>query len=130
MNDDDTRTKAFEQRAGAVLNESVTRVNANVRSRLNQSRHAALEEIASNRRSFWRAPLLMPATGAVAGAVLVAFMLTAHFRGNHVSPVEGQGFDDIEMLADSDGLDLVENGDGGFYEWAAAQSEDGDGTSG
>ena len=130
MNADDTRTKEFEQRAGAVLNESVTRVNANVRSRLNQARHAALEEMASNRRSFWRAPLVMPATGAVAAAVLVAFMLTAHFRGNHVSPAEGQGFDDIEMLADSDGLDLVENGDGGFYEWAAAQSEDGDGTSG
>ncbi len=130
MNADDTRTKEFEQRAGAVLNESVTRVNANVRSRLNQARHAALEEIASNRHSFWRAPLLMPATGAVAAAVLVAFMLTAHFRGNHVLPAEGQGFDDIEMLADTDGLDLVENGDGGFYEWAAAQSEDSDGTSG
>jgi hypothetical protein len=35
------------------------------------------------------------------------------------------------MLADTEGLDLLEN-EGTFYEWAARQSEDGgtDGTSG
>lgn len=132
MNADDLQTKGFEQRASAMLDDSVTRVNARVRSRLNQARQAAVEEIAAGRRSFWRGPALMPATGAVAAAALVALLLTAHFRGER-SPLtaDGQAIDDIEMLADNEGLDLVEN-EGSFYEWAARQSEQGgiDGTSG
>jgi hypothetical protein len=134
MNADEMQTKEFEERARALLDESVTRVDARVRSRLNQARHAALEEIATRRRSFWRAPLFMPATGAVAAAVLVAIVLTAQFRGDGTLPV-GEGgqaaFDDIEMLADNDGLDLIENWDGGFYEWAASEGDEHvDGTSG
>jgi len=133
MNADEMQVKEFEQRASEVLGESVTRVDARVRSRLNQARHAALEEIAQGRRSFWRGPVLMPATGAVAAAAVVALVLTTHFRGDHVSQLAEGGqaaFDDIEMLADRDGLDLVENYDGGFYEWAAQEGDDGDGTSG
>ena len=131
MNADEMQTKEFEQRAGAMLDESVTRVNGRVRSRLNQARQAALTEVASSRRSFWRGPAFMPATGAVAAATLVALVLTAHFRGDHALPLGegGQAFDDIEMLADTEGLDLAEN-DGNFYEWAAGQGEVGDGTSG
>lgn len=133
MSADDMQSKGFERRASALLGESVTRVNAGVRSRLSQARHAALEEIAAGRRSFWRGPVFMPAAGAFAGAVLVALLLTSHYRGQHaLPPTEGgqAAFDDIEMLADSDGLELVENWDGAFYEWAAGQSEEGDGTSG
>jgi hypothetical protein len=133
MNADERQTKELEERARALLGESVTRVNARVRSRLNQARHAALEEMAARRPSFWRRPLFMPATGAVAAAVLVALVLNTQFRGDHVSPLAEGGqaaFDDIEMLADAEGLDLLENWDGGFYEWAAAESEDSDGTSG
>jgi anti-sigma-K factor RskA len=132
MNADDTQMKELEQRAGAVLDESVARVNAHVRSRLNQARQAALAEVAESRRSFWRNPVLMPATGGVAAAALVALVFTAQFRTDRALPVgENQAaFDDIELLADTDGLDLIENFDSGFYEWAAAASEDGDGTSG
>jgi anti-sigma-K factor RskA len=136
MNADEKQTKDFEERASALLGESVTRVNARVRSRLNQARHAALEEMTANagRRAWWRAPVFMPATGAVAAAVLVLLIVTSHQRGGGALPVleaSGQPVDDIEMLADSDGLDLLENWDGGFYEWAASESEGGsDGTSG
>jgi anti-sigma-K factor RskA len=131
MSADEIQTKEFEQRASAMLDESATRVNARVRSRLNQARQAALAEVASSRRSFWRAPAFVPATGAVAAAALVALVLTAHFRADRTLPLAegGQAFDDIEMLADAEALDLAEN-DGTFYEWAAGQSEDGDGTSG
>jgi anti-sigma-K factor RskA len=131
MNADEMRTKEFEQRASATLDEGVTRVNARVRSRLNQARQAALAEIESGRRSFWRGPALVPASGAVAAAALVALVLTAHFRAEHALPLVegGQAVDDIEMLADSEALELSEN-DGTFYEWAAGQSEVGDGTSG
>jgi hypothetical protein len=31
--------------------------------------------------------------------------------------------EDMDLLADSEALDLVEQGDGSFYEWAAAQSD-------
>jgi hypothetical protein len=135
MNVDERQTKGFEERASALLDESLTRVNARVRSRLNQARHAALEEVAAHagRRAWWRAPVFMPATGAVAAAALVLLIVTSHHRGGALPVLEGSGqpVDDIEMLADSDGLDLMENWDGGFYEWAASESEGGiDGTSG
>jgi anti-sigma-K factor RskA len=132
MNADDMQAKEFEQRAGAVLGESVTRVNGRVRSRLNQARQAAVAEIAAGRRSFWRSPAFVPATGAIAAAALLALLLTAHFRADRPLPLaDGQNFDDIEMLADTEGLDLLEN-EGTFYEWAAGQSEQGsiDGTTG
>jgi hypothetical protein len=64
---------------------------------------------------------------------VVALVLTTHFRATGTSSIAEGGqaaFDDIEMLADTDGLDLVENFDSGFYEWAASESEVGDGTSG
>jgi hypothetical protein len=124
----------FERHARSVLEESVTRVNARVRSRLNQARHAALEEIAVRPRSFWRFPALVPATGAVAAAAVVALVLMTHHGAERGVPGTDGGqaaaYDDIEMLTDTEGLDLVEGGDGGFYEWAASQSDDGDGASG
>ena len=125
---DDTKQTEFEQHAQRLLEDSVTRVDARVRSRLNQARHAALEEIAARRRSFWRSPLIMPASGAVAAAALVAIVLTSHPR----EAGEQSAYEDIELLADNEGLDLIEGWDeGSFYEWAAAQEgEDGDGTSG
>jgi anti-sigma-K factor RskA len=127
--DDLTKQSEFERRAHGVLADSVTRVDARVRSRLNQARHAALEEIAARRRSFWRSPVLMPASGAVAAAAVVAILLTTH-QGQRVSG-EQSAYEDIELLADNEGLDLIEGWDeGSFYEWAAAQSEDSDGTSG
>ena len=127
--EDDTKQSEFERRTHEVLAESVTRVDARVRSRLNQARHAALEEIAARRRSFWRSPVLMPASGAVVAAAVVAILLTTH-HGQRM-PGEQSAYEDIELLADNEGLDLIEGWDeGSFYEWAAAQSEDGDGTSG
>ena len=129
--DNDTNQTEFEQRTHRLLEDSVTRVDARVRSRLNQARHAALEEIAARRRSFWRSPLLMPAGGAVAAAALVAILLTSYPGREHTLPGEQSAYEDIELLADNEGLDLIEGWDeGSFYEWAAAQSEDGDGTSG
>jgi len=129
--DDDTKPSEFEQHTRRVLEDSVTRVDARVRSHLNQARHTALEEIAARRRSFWRNPLIMPASGAVAAAALVALVLTSHRGAEGPLPGEQSAYEDIEMLVDNEGLDLIEGWDeGSFYEWAAAQGEDIDGTSG
>jgi hypothetical protein len=115
----------FERNARALLAESVQRIDARTRSRLNQARHAALAAAASPRRSFFSRFAMMPAAGAAAAAVLVAVTLWHHQPAGDMSGAEGQrlAVEDMDLLADSEALDLVEQGDGSFYEWAAAQSD-------
>jgi hypothetical protein len=117
---------SFERNARAVLAESVARIDARTRSRLNQARHAALAESVRPRRSFLRSFTMMPAAGAAAAAVLVAVTLWQHQpKVDMTTGAEGQrlAVEDIDLLADSEALDLVEQGDGSFYEWAAAQTD-------
>src|ERR1700730_2439678 len=108
----------FEQRARALLEDGVLRIDGRVRSRLNQARHAAIEE-ASRRPSFWRRFSLMPAASAVAAAVLVAFVLWPHsHQGDLITESGHERAEDLDLLADGDALDLVSDEDGGaFYEW-------------
>jgi hypothetical protein len=122
----------FERQLQAVLEESVQRVGGHVRSRLTQARHAALAEAV--RRSRWQLPLRtlewirlrlwMPAAGAMAAAVLAAFVLWPHapqtYPGMGASPTSAE---DLDLLADREGMDLMQGGDGQFYEWAMAQDE-------
>src|SRR4029077_13626172 len=99
----------FEQRARALLEDSVLRVDGRIRSRLNQARHAAIEE-ALRRPSFWRRFTLMPAASAVAAAVLVVFVLWPHSHSGDSLITEGgsrAGVEDLDLLADGDALDLV-----------------------
>jgi anti-sigma-K factor RskA len=114
----------FERNARTILEESVQRIDARTRSRLNQARHAALEA-AQHRRTRWRSFTLMPAAGVAAVAVLVAVTLWHRNPGGELPLLEGQhsAMEDIDMLADSEGLDLIQNGDSSFYEWAAAQTD-------
>lgn len=129
----DERSSRFEQNAQALLGESVTRVSGRVRSRLNQARHAALAEMQTARPgAFWRMPAIMgPAGGVVAAAVIAVLLMYRGGEHGLAASVGGQaGYEDIELLSDKDGLDLLENYDGSFYEWAAAQDEEGDGATG
>ncbi|MBX5461042.1 MAG: hypothetical protein IRZ28_08130 [Steroidobacteraceae bacterium] len=122
----------FEQRLRGALEDSVVRVNSRVRSRLNQARHAAIEEAAA-RPWFRRWPGFMPAAGALAATVLVVLLVTSRHHADPGAPVVengAAGFEVIDLLTDAEALDLIENWDGGFYEWAAAQGESTDGTSG
>ena len=123
MNDTNSE---FEKRTRELLADSVQRVDGRIRSRLNQARHAAIEE-AAKRRSPWRRFSLMPAAGAVAAAVLVAFVLWPHSHwGDSGTESSGHaGVEDLDLLADSDALDLVsdETDTGQFYEWAVEQSD-------
>ncbi|HWM69314.1 MAG TPA: hypothetical protein VNO35_22180 [Steroidobacteraceae bacterium] len=118
----------FEQHARALLEQSVQRVDGRIRSRLNQARHAAIEQ-ASRRPSLLRRFTLMPAVSAVATAVLVAFVLWPHSHSGDPLVAEGggrAGVEDLDLLADSDALDLVsdESTDTGqFYEWAVDQAD-------
>jgi hypothetical protein len=127
MSTHEDRPDEFERHAREVLGESVTRVNARVRSRLNQARQAALAEIEARPRSAWRLPTLMPAAGAAAAAAVVAVVLITRTGGEHALPGSegGQAYEDIEMLSDNEGLEMIQNFDGSFYEWAASQSDEG-----
>jgi hypothetical protein len=115
----------FERQVRVVLEDSVTRIDGRIRSRLNQARHAAIEAGSRRRPVFWRRFALMPA-GAVAAAVLVAFVLWPHSPLRDTPMAEGgHAVEDLDLLADGDGLDLVSDGpDGGaFYEWAVDQPD-------
>jgi hypothetical protein len=118
----------FERNARRVLEESVRRIDASARSRLNQARHAALEAAATRRRGWLGRFTLMPAAGAVAAALLVAVMLWQREPvGTPPIGPEAQraAVEDMDLLTDNDSIDLMEGWDGSFYEWAAAQSDAG-----
>jgi len=115
----------FERNARAVLEESVARIDARTRSRLNQARQLAVESAGPRHRRWWRTFAFMPA-GAVAAALVLAVLLWHRGPTVHESPLlEGHitGVEDMDLLADADGLDLVEGWDGPFYEWAADQPD-------
>jgi hypothetical protein len=117
---------AFERQARGVLEESVLRIDARTRSRLNQARQAALAAARARRPAWWRGLTLMPAAGAVAAALLVTVMLWHRERPAELPPGEAHttlSAEEMDLLADSDGLDLMEGWDGPFYEWAADQTE-------
>jgi len=131
MSRDLNGTTDFEHQLHDLLEESVRRVGGRARSRLNQARQAAIAEAARGRR--WRMPLRaaawtrlhlwMPAGGAVAAAVLVAFVLWPHAPQEYPAAESNPTtIEDLDLLADRDGMDIMQNGDGQFYEWAMAQS--------
>ncbi|MBV8308557.1 MAG: hypothetical protein JO274_13855 [Gammaproteobacteria bacterium] len=114
----------FERNARAVLEQSIARIDARTRSRLNQARQRAVESTA--RRPWWRAYALMPA-GALAAALLVTVMLWHRVPAVHEPALlEGRvtAVEDLDLLADAEGLDLMEEWDSsGFYEWAGDQTD-------
>lgn len=127
----DEQLTDFERQSRQVLEESVLRIDGRVRSRLNQARQAAVEAASARRRPlFSRFFALVPTAGAVAAALLVTMVLWHREPVGPIAPspvVEtlGQTEDPLDLLADGEGLDLVQDGDGSgsFYEWAADQSE-------
>jgi hypothetical protein len=121
----------FERRARVALEESVLRIDGRVRSRLNQARQAAVEASESRRSPlFSRFFALVPTASAAAAALLVAVFLVHQGPQKQgyipTASHEQLGTEDLDLLADSDGLDLVEeggDGSGSFYEWAADQTQ-------
>ncbi|MDB6012746.1 MAG: hypothetical protein JWL65_4996 [Gammaproteobacteria bacterium] len=119
----------FERLSRQALEESVLRIDGRVRSRLNQARQAAVEAASARRRPlFSRFFTLVPTAGAAAAAVLVTMILW--HRGPQIEPpivADSAHSVDLDLLADGEGLDLVQDGDGSgsFYEWAAEQTEAG-----
>ncbi|HTW39205.1 MAG TPA: hypothetical protein VMD49_11610 [Steroidobacteraceae bacterium] len=118
-------TSELERRTRAVLEESLTRIDARTRSRLNRARHAALEAARQPRSAPWRSRFVPVTGGAVAAAVLaVAVVLLTQRPGPVSKPESAQpSLEVLDMLADEDNVSLMEDYDHSFYEWAAAQGE-------
>lgn len=117
----------FERRTRAVLEESLTRIDARTRSRLNRARQAALDAAVVRRGSFLPRFGLLQTSGVIAAAVL-AVAVALFMRGSVHPRVESAqpSIEVLDMLADDDGIALMENYDHSFYEWAAAQEDAGD----
>ena len=115
----------FERRARAVLEEGVLRIDAGIRSRLNQARQAAVAQAAKRRPALWRSFALMPTAGAAAVALLLTMVLWHRQPQGELPVVEGvhSTVEDLDLLADGEGLELIEGWDGSFYEWAADQPD-------
>ena len=114
----------FERSARAVLEESVLRIDGRTRvapepgaARSARGRREAAASLVAQpfhdargwggrRRCAGRRHAVAPAPGG------------------ELAEVDGQhAVEDLDLLADGEALDLVEQGDGSFYEWAAAQNE-------
>ena len=121
----------LELRSRLVLEEGLSRIDGHTRSRLNQARQAAVSAAAS--RSFvarlqgaLTRQVLMPATGAAAVAALVAVLMMSS-GANHLTAAvtdnPASALDVLDLVTDDDAMNLMEDNDGSFYEWAAAQGD-------
>ena len=113
----------FERNARVVLEQSLSRIDGRTRSRLNQARQAALEAAGARRTAWWRSLTLMPTVGAAAAALLVAVVLWHRQPAGEPPVLEAQHAEDMDLLADSEALELLDGWDGPFYEWATAQTD-------
>lgn len=119
----------LEVRSRLILEEGLSRIDAGTRSRLNQARQAAVAAAARpSLLARFLGPMgrqaLMPA-GAAAVAVLVAvFVLSGgHQLTTAVADSPAGALDVLDLVTDEDAMNLMEDNDSSFYEWAAAQSD-------
>jgi hypothetical protein len=115
----------FERRARQLLSESVEGLPAETRSRLTRARYAALSARRSWPRSLAR-HWLPAGAGALAAAVLaVMFIVVPQQESPTANPLASAAPEDLEMLADSDAVQLGRDDDVDydFYEWAVGEAK-------
>ena len=120
----------LEMRSRLVLEEGLSRIDARTRSRLNQARQAAAAAVAG--RS-WLARLqgaltpqvLMPAGGAAVAVLVAVFMLSGggHQLTAAAADNPANALEVLDLVTDDDAMNLMEDDDSSFYEWAAAQAD-------
>ncbi|HEY0683527.1 MAG TPA: hypothetical protein VGD45_14425 [Steroidobacter sp.] len=110
----------FEGRSRELFEESVERLDARTRSRLNQARQRALDELkkGSTRRYWLGAPL-----GGLAAAALIALVLIRSGGEPAVPQLENGGMllDDFDIVADTDSFEMIREVE--FYSWVGEVTE-------
>lgn len=118
----------LEERSRELFDDSVARLDARTRSRLNQARQRALAEMnkGSARRYWLGAPL-----GGLAAAALIALILIRTGGESPSGEKAGTLLDDFDIVADADNFELIQDVE--FYSWlahrngSAANQDDGAG---
>ena len=130
MKEQDDRLEQTRRRAREVFDASVESLDAETRARLSRSRFEAVEAASRARSSNWR--VWVPAA-AVAATVIVAVAIwrTPERAESPVAVAASaeSALDAVEMLADGEALNLVEN-DLAFYEWLDVPGLDAAGNAG
>jgi hypothetical protein len=98
----------LENKARALFDESVERLDGHTRSRLTQARNRAVDELRNGavRRRWLRGPAGLAAAMVVGAAVML-------WAGVGRTPAPGA--DDLAIVADTDDLDLLQDVE--FYAW-------------
>lgn len=100
----------FVAQAKGVFDASVDGLDAAALSRLNQGRHAALEQLASgNSRSVWMT--WVPAGGIAAAAIVTMIVM----RGPEIESMPSEVASDFEILLEGESLEMYEDLE--FYSW-------------
>ena len=114
----------LEQRSRELFEDSVGRLDARTRCRLNRARQQALNELkrGTTRRYWLAAPL-----GGLAAAALLAVLLIS---GRQTAPPAPESaalpLDDFDIVADADNFELLQDVE--FYSWLA-EAQGGDANS-
>jgi hypothetical protein len=112
--DPERESSALEARARALFERSVENLDGKTRSRLNQARQAALEELRGAHKRPWRSAWV-PVGSGLAVAVLAVWMTVGEQARQ---PNEnGVPVDDLELFAEVPTLDLLRDVE--FYAWMA-----------
>ena len=107
----------FENKARELFEDSVERLDARTRSKLTQARNRALDEVkkgATRRRWVWA-----PAGGfALAAVVAVGIVMWSGRPSTQPGPA---ALEDLEIVADTEDLELLQDQDVEFYAWLDEQ---------
>jgi hypothetical protein len=108
----------LEQRSRELFEDSVSRLDARTRSRLNQARQQALNELnTGTTRRYW---LAAPLGGLAVAAVIAVFMMTGRETMPLRQDTAALPLDDFDIVADADSLELLQDVE--FYSWLAEAS--------
>ena len=130
MDEQDDRLEQTRRRAREVFDASVESLDAETRSRLSRARREAVEASNRARSSSWRT--WVPAAAVAATVIVAVAIWRTPERAESPVAVAASGdsaLDTVDMLADVEALDLVEN-DLAFYEWLEVAGLDAAGSAG
>ena len=108
----------LEQRSRELFEDSVGRLDARTRSRLNQARQQALNELKKGRtHRYW---LTAPLGGLAAAALIAVVMMSGREATAPRQESVALPLDDFDIVADADSLELLQDVE--FYSWLAEAS--------